>query len=73
MEQQKQFTLSLVCFPPLPPPLLTQTCDEIDRSDPSVCLSLDARNAFNTMSRTAIFDAIYGSASRPYDKGDVAP
>eukprot|EP00961_Rhodomonas_salina_P184995 2497935-Rhodomonas_salina.1 len=58
---------------PPPAPADADLLDEIDRSDPYVCLSLDTRNACNTMSRTAIFDAIYGFTSRPYYKGEVAP
>jgi hypothetical protein len=50
--------------------------DDIDLTDPHTLhcvLSLDAENAFNSMSRTAIFDAVCGQASRAYDCGAIQP
>lgn len=42
-------------------------------ANPIVLLSLDASNALNCISRQACFDTIFGSASKWYDDGLVAP
>jgi hypothetical protein len=44
-----------------------------DWDDPIVVLSLDAKNAFNSISHRAMLDAIYGTASCAYDRGVVQP
>eukprot|EP00961_Rhodomonas_salina_P206492 2787570-Rhodomonas_salina.1 len=49
------------------------TPSPLDLASPTVVVSLDAKNAFNVVSRTAVFDAITGVASRFYDDGYVRP
>eukprot|EP00961_Rhodomonas_salina_P090046 1211028-Rhodomonas_salina.1 len=45
----------------------------LDLASPTVVVSLDAKNAFNAVSRAAVFEAITGVATRFYDDGEVGP
>ncbi|EKX30791.1 hypothetical protein GUITHDRAFT_122993, partial [Guillardia theta CCMP2712] len=45
--------------------------DDEDVANPTVLVSLDAKNAFNSLDRQALFDAIEGRASRDYFDGSI--
>jgi hypothetical protein len=66
------------CYKSIQSLLPAHTClpNHIDLTNPHLLhcvLSLDAKNAFNSMSCTAIFDTICGQASREYDCGAIQP
>jgi len=46
--------------------------DEEDVANPTVLVSLDAKNAFNSLDRQALFDSIEARASRDYFDGSIS-
>lgn len=51
---------------------LNATGDEESLTNPTVLVSLDAKNAFNCLSRQALFDSLEGKASRAYFEGAIS-
>eukprot|EP00961_Rhodomonas_salina_P202991 2738887-Rhodomonas_salina.1 len=54
---------TLTSILPSVPAVPSGALSDIDKENPVTCVSLDARTAYNCMSRIAIFNTIYGKAS----------